>query len=137
LELFEHQALKTLTFTRAVDATEEHTAEGEKRRRELFKLIQPVYKSRTKLEVLKDMPTKTEHVVLCELSELQKKVSGAVCLVLRCWQLFHMPNFLASLFQRSSATNTSDHCQTFSLFEQRMLHATAELTETTSSTIRT
>lgn len=80
-----------------MDATEEHTAEGEKRRRELFKLIQPVYKSRTKMEVLKDMPTKTEHVVLCELSELQKKVSGTLCFVLLCWLLFPMPNFLESL----------------------------------------
>jgi SNF2 family DNA or RNA helicase len=79
---FEQQALKTLVSIRAADATEEHTAEGEIKRRELQKLIQQVYRHRTKLEVLKNMPTKTEYVVLCELSELQKKVSCTLAVML-------------------------------------------------------
>ncbi|CAB9509245.1 CHD3-type chromatin-remodeling factor [Seminavis robusta] len=73
LKQFNNRIGKPMKKARAVDATQDVKAQGEDKRLELNKKLQPLYIARKKQDVLSQLPKKTEHVVLCELSELQKK----------------------------------------------------------------
>lgn len=74
VKAFTKNMAKPIMQSRTNNATKEVLERGEKKRQELNALLRPIYIQRKKTEVLKNMPTKIENVLLCPLSDLQKKV---------------------------------------------------------------
>jgi len=59
---------------RTANASKNAQEYGERKRQEFQALYTPIYIKRLKTEVLKELPLKTENVLLCELSDMQKDV---------------------------------------------------------------
>jgi SNF2 family DNA or RNA helicase len=55
-------------------ATKEVQDIGDEIQEQLFETLNSLHIKRLKTEVLKNMPEKTEKVVFCELSEIQKRI---------------------------------------------------------------
>jgi hypothetical protein len=72
---FNNAFVKPIKFGKQEGVSEETRAFGDKKQKELDVLMDKLYLRRTKAEVLGDiLPKKTENIVFCELSPLQKRV---------------------------------------------------------------
>lgn len=74
-DTFSNEISKPITYARAKDAKEKVTLLAQQCEQLLREKIKPAYLERKKEEVLKDELTKKrEHVIFCELTEIQKKI---------------------------------------------------------------
>ena len=74
-DTFSSEISKPITYARAKDAKEKVTLLAQQCEQLLREKIKPAYLERKKEDVLKDQLTKKrEHVIFCELTEVQKKI---------------------------------------------------------------